>query len=95
MKISQKCGNYVIYFVADPRLALVFDVVTYLISRFISGTRIVDHSVPELVQNKFEELMNNLSALLSEFGKALISKEHVRSLKKITRKISQNIRLIS
>lgn len=61
----------------DPRMALMFDIVTYLISRFISGTRIVDHSVPEVVKNKFAELMVNLGVLLSKFGEAVICKEHV------------------
>lgn len=67
--------------VLDHKLVLVFDIVTYLISRFISGTRIVDHSVPDLVRDKFESLMSNLALLLGEFGKAMIAKEHVSIMK--------------
>lgn len=37
----------------------------------------MDHSVPEIVKDKFILLMDNLGTLLGRFGKAVISKEHV------------------
>lgn len=55
----------------------MFDIVTYLITRFVTGTRIMDHSVPDVVKDKFIILMENLGTLLGKFGKCVISKEHV------------------
>lgn len=68
----------------DFRLLLMFDIVTYLISRFIRGTRVADHSVPDIVKDKFSSLMDNLAGLLGKFGKAVISKEHVSLYSNIT-----------
>lgn len=63
----------------DTRWLLLYDIICFLISRFIRGTRVVDHSVPDVVKTKFVSLMESLAALLGRFGKAIISKSHVNA----------------
>ena len=63
---------------SDASHVLLFDIVSYLISRFVSGTRVMDYSVPEVVKEKFISLMANIGSLLGRCGKVIISKKHVR-----------------
>ena len=73
----RECIKSVIFLFADTRWLLLYDIISFLISRFVRGTRVVDHSVPDIVKSKFISLMDSLAVLLGRFGKAIISKSHV------------------
>lgn len=74
MSISNLCKPF--NFVDEHKLVYI-EAIGIFLCQFLSSVRIAEHTIPDLVVNKFVKTMDELKVILSKFGNILITMEHV------------------
>lgn len=65
-------------FYLDDNHILLGEILCEVYCCILTGTRLADQNVPEILRQSHQEKINDIARLLSNFGKALLSKKHVR-----------------
>ncbi|XP_072157080.1 uncharacterized protein [Bemisia tabaci] len=64
----------------DDNHILLGEILCEVYCCILTGTRLADQNVPEILRQSHQEKINDIARLLSNFGKALLSKKHNQRL---------------